>query len=55
VILIEKLIRELVLEPRLNALEWSKITKQTPNMKIGYPGQHLASLITGVQGVRTGA
>jgi len=32
---IEKLLDELVLTPRLKALEWSKITKQTPNMKIG--------------------
>lgn len=52
---IETLLNELVLMPRLKALEWSKITKQTPNMKIGYPGQHLASLITGVEGARTGA
>lgn len=52
---IEKLLMELVLEPRIKALEWSKITKQTPNMKIGYPGQHLASLITGMEGARTGA
>jgi hypothetical protein len=36
--LIEKLLIELVLEPRIKALEWSAITKQTPNMKIGYPG-----------------
>lgn len=50
-----KLIDELVLEPRINAIEWSKITKQTPNIKIGYPGQHLASLITGMTGERTGA
>lgn len=52
---IEKLLMELVLLPRLKALEWSHITRQTPNMKIGYPGQHLASLITGVEGSRTGA
>ncbi len=50
-----KLLKELVLDPRVKALDWSKLTKQTPNMKIGYPGQHLASLITGVEGVRTGA
>jgi len=52
---IQTLLSELVLMPRLKALEWSSITKQTPNMKIGYPGQHLASLITGVEGARTGA
>ena len=45
---IEKLLFELVLNPRIKAIEWSKITKQTPNIKIGYPGQHLASLITGM-------
>ena len=53
--LILKLLEELVLGPRVKALSWSKVTKQTPNMKIGYPGQHLASLITGVEGARTGA
>ena len=52
---IKQLLEELVLQPRLNAIKWSAITKQTPNIKIGYPGQHLASLITGMQGERTGA
>lgn len=52
---INQLLSELVLEPRINAIKWSTITKQTPNIKIGYPGQHLASLITGMQGERTGA
>lgn len=51
----EQLLLDLVLGPRLKALEWASITKQTPNMKIGYPGQHLASLITGMPGTRTGA
>lgn len=52
---ITKLIDELVLLPRLKALEWSQLTKQTPNMKIGYPGQHLASLVVGMVGSKTGA
>lgn len=52
---IEKLLFELVLNPRLLAIEWARITKQTPNIKIGYPGQHLASLITGMEGERSGA
>lgn len=52
---VKALLAELVLQPRLNALKWSHITKQTPNIKIGYPGQHLASLITGMEGERTGA
>jgi hypothetical protein len=50
-----KMLDELMLNPRLKLIEWSKITKQTPNVKIGYPGQHLASLVTGVEGSRTGA
>jgi hypothetical protein len=53
--LIEQLLTELVLEPRINALKWSAITHQTPNLRIGYPGQHLASLITGIRGKKTGA
>lgn len=52
---IKTLIEELVLAPRLKAMKWSDITKQTPNIKIGYPGQHLASLITGMFGERSGA
>jgi len=52
---IKALLSDLVLMPRIKALEWSRLTKQTPNMKIGYPGQHLASVITGIEGSRTGA
>lgn len=53
--LIKDLLTDLVLLPRIKAIKWSNITKQTPNMKIGYPGQHLASLITGIEGARTAA
>ena len=49
------IIEDLVITPRLMALEWSKFTKQTPNLKVGYPGQHIASIITGVEGEKTGA
>ena len=52
---LHNLIDELVIKPRINAVKWSHITKQTPNIKIGYPGQHIASLITGMCGERTGA
>ncbi len=52
---IVQMLKDLVVNPRVKALEWSAITHQTPNLKIGYPGQHLASLITGVSGTRTGA
>jgi len=52
---VENLLYELVLNPRLLAIKWAQVTKQTPNIKIGYPGQHLASLITGMEGERSGA
>ena len=52
---IEKMLIELVLRPRRDLVRWAQLTKQTPNVKLGYVGQHLASLVTGVEGVRTGA
>lgn len=52
---IVRLMSETVIEPRRKLLAWSNYTRQTANMKIGYPGQHLSSLITGVEGTRTGA
>lgn len=52
---IEKFVNEIIISPK-NALQsWAKITKQTPAAKIGYIGQHLASLITGVPGTGSGA
>lgn len=53
--LVEKFIHDVILTPRLKSLEWSKITKQTPGLKIGYPAQHIASLLTGVEGRRSAA
>ena len=52
---IKKMLLELILRPRRDLAKWAEITKQTPNIKIGYPGQHLASLVTGVEGSRSGA
>jgi hypothetical protein len=52
---IKEFINEMIIIPRLNAHKWAKTTNQTPNLKIGYPAQHLASLITGMQGTATGA
>jgi hypothetical protein len=52
---IERFLEEVILAPRKRMVEWSKITNQTPNLKIGYPGQHLASLLTGMKGTATGA
>jgi len=52
---IEQFINEIIISPKQNLKYWSEITKQTPAVKLGYIGQHLASLITGVQGTGTGA
>ena len=52
---IKTFLSEVILEPRKRMLKWSAITNQTPNIKIGYPGQHLASLILGMKGTGTGA
>jgi len=52
---IKSFLLDAMFKPRLSLIEWSKITKQTPSFKIGYPVQHLASLITGVEGGRSGA
>ena len=52
---IEQMLMELILRPRRDLAKWARVTKQTSNIKIGYPGQHLASLVTGVEGARTGA
>lgn len=48
-------IKQMLIMPRKAVHEWSKVTNQTPNLKIGYPGQHLASLILGMKGNATGA
>jgi len=52
---IKSFLSEVILAPRVRMMKWSKTTNQTPNLKIGYPGQHLASLITGIPGTATGA
>lgn len=52
---IKKFIQDMIIVPRKKAHYWAKITNQTPNLKIGYPAQHLASLICGMKGTATGA
>ena len=52
---IKEFLSDVILAPRARIMAWSRITNQTPNLKIGYPGQHLASLITGIPGTGTGA
>lgn len=52
---IRRFLSDLVLRPRRDLANWAEVTKQTPNVRIGYPAQHLASLVTGVEGARTAA
>lgn len=52
---IRDFLNDLIIKPRNDILKWSRITKQTPTLKIGYVGQHLTSLILGMEGGRTGA
>lgn len=52
---IRQFLSDLVLRPRRDLAKWAEVTKQTPNIRIGYPAQHLASLVTGVEGARTAA
>ncbi len=53
--LIIQFLEDLIIKPRQDIQKWANITKQTPSLKIGYIGQHLASLILGMEGGRTGA
>lgn len=48
-------LNDLIIEPRTKLRKWSQLTRQTPAAKLGYIGQHLASLITGVEGTGSGA
>jgi len=53
--LIKECIKDLYLDPRKLILKWSKITNQTSQVRLAYPGQHLASVITGIKGTGTAA
>lgn len=52
---IKDFIQDIILNPKQTLKKWSEITRQTPSFKLGYIGQHMASLITGVQGSGSGA
>ena len=49
------LINDLYLDLRRKVNYWSDITKQTPQAKMGYIGQHLVSIVTGFSGGKSGA
>ncbi|MBQ9389536.1 MAG: MamI family restriction endonuclease [Synergistaceae bacterium] len=53
--LIREFIYDMIIIPRQLAHKWAAMTNQTPNLKTGYPSQHLASLIVGMRGTATGA
>ncbi len=51
----EALIRDLYIDLRTKVNQWSEITKQTPQARMGYVGQHLVSIVTGFPGGKSGA
>lgn len=53
--LIKEFLDDVIVAPRNTLHKWATITNQTPAVKLGYIGQHLASLITGVKGTGSGA
>jgi hypothetical protein len=52
---ITQMIKDLFITPRDLMNKWSLITHQTAQVRLAYPGQHLASIITGIPGVGTAA
>ncbi len=53
--LVKECIKDLYVDPRNSMRKWSEITNQTAMARLGYPSQHLSSLITGIKGVGTSA
>ena len=51
----EALIKDLYIDLRTKVNEWSEITNQTPQARMGYVGQHLVSVVTGYPGGKSGA
>jgi len=51
----EALLTDLYISLRSALRRWSLVTKQTPQARMGYVGQHLASVVTGFPGGRSGA
>ena len=51
----EQLIIDLYVNLRNEVNKWAKITKQTPQARMGYIGQHLVSIVTGYPGGKSGA
>ncbi len=51
----EALLIDLYVDLRGRLRFWSALTRQTPQARMGYIGQHLVSVVTGLQGGRSGA
>ncbi len=51
----ELLLRDLYIDLRNKVRAWSSVTRQTPQARMGYVGQHLTSVVTGYPGGRSGA
>ncbi len=51
----ELLLGELYIDLRRRVRAWSEVTRQTPQARMGYVGQHLVSAVTGYPGGRSGA
>lgn len=51
----EQLIQDLYIDLRRKINRWAALTKQTAQARMGYVGQHLVSVATGIPGGRSGA
>ena len=51
----EDLLRELFVDLRTKVNKWATLTQQTSQARMGYIGQHLTSVVTGLPGSKTGA
>lgn len=51
----DALLEDLYLSLRTRIALWSQVTRQTPQPRMGYIGQHLVSVVTGSQGGRSAA
>ena len=51
----EQLIKDLYINLRKSVNRWANVTKQTPQARMGYVGQHLTSVVTGFPGGKSGA
>lgn len=51
----EALIRDLYIDLRRRVNSWASVTRQTAQARMGYIGQHLVSVVTGIPGGMSGA